>query len=79
MLFAFDVDVIAIAEVIAFAAASYVDKTVHRPALTECLADVALGFFHGNFGGDDQLDVEVLWILDFFVCSVHWVEFELQR
>ena len=32
MFLAFDVDVIAIAEVIAFATASYIDKTVHRLA-----------------------------------------------
>jgi ribosome-associated protein len=70
MLLALDVDVVAIAKVIAFATASYVDKTVHGLALAECLTDVALGFFHGNLSGDNQLDIEVLWILDFFLCHV---------
>jgi len=58
----------AIADVVAFAAASHVDEAVHGLTLAECPADVALGFFHGNLSGDDQLDVEVLWIVDFFFC-----------
>ena len=79
MLLALDVDVVAITEVVALAAASYVDEAVHGAALAKRLADVTLGFFHGDFGGNDQLDVEVLGIVDFSVCSVHCVEFELQR
>lgn len=67
MVFAFDVDVIAIAKVIAFATASHVDEAVHRLALAEGLADVALGFFHRDLGSDNQLDVEVLRIGYFFV------------
>ena len=67
MLLALDVDVVAITEVIAFAAASYVDEAVHCLALTEGLADALLGFLDGDFGRDDQLDVEVLWVGYFFV------------
>jgi ribosome-associated protein len=70
MLLALNVDVIAIAEVIAFATASHVDKAVHGVALAEGTADVALGFFQGNLSGDDQLDVEILRILDFFLCHI---------
>ena len=67
MLLAFDVYVIAIADVIAFAAASHVDETVNGLTLAERLADVALGFFHSDLSGDDQLDVEVLWVGYFVV------------
>ena len=70
MFLALDVNIVAIAEVIAFATASYIDKTVYSLALAEGLADVSLGFFHRDLGGDNQLDVEVLWILDFFLCHV---------
>ena len=65
MLFALDVDVVAIAEVIAFAATPDFDETMHGLALTEGLTDVPLGFFHRNLSGDDELDVEVLRVDDF--------------
>ena len=77
MLLAFDVDVVAIADVVAFAAASHVDEAVHGLALAEGPADVALGFFHGNLSGDDQLDVEVLGLVDFFLC--HNLRLWMQR
>ena len=67
MRLAFDVDVVAIAEVIAFAAASYVDETMHRLALRQGTADVPFGFLHGNLGGDNQLDVKVLRVLYFLL------------
>ena len=67
MFFALYVDVVAIAEVIAFAAAPDVDETVNGLTLAERLADVALGFFHSDLSGDDQLDVEVLWVGYFVV------------
>jgi hypothetical protein len=70
MLLALDVNVVAIAEIIAFAAASYVDKAMHCLAIAEGLADVSLGFFQGNISGDDQFDVKVLGIFDFFLCHV---------
>ena len=77
MLLAFNVDVVAITEVIAFATASYVDETMHRPTFRQGLADVPLGFLGGNFGGDNQLNVEVLRKLDFFFCFLrcHRLEF----
>ena len=71
MLLAFDVDVVAIAEVIAFATASYVDEAVHGLALAEGMADVSLGFFHRNLSRDNQLDVEVLRVDDFFLRHCH--------
>ena len=74
---ALNVDVVAIAEVIAFATASYVDKTMHRLTLAEGLADISFGFFHRNLGGDNQLDIEVLWVYHFFVA--HGCEIGLQR
>ena len=67
MLLALDVDVVAITEIIAFAAASYVDEAVYGFAFAERLADVAFGFFHGNLSRDDQFDVEVLRVLYFFL------------
>ena len=70
MLLVLDVDVIAIAEVVAFAAASDVDEAVHGFRFSECFADVLLGFFLRDVSRDDQLDVEVLGILDFFLCHV---------
>jgi len=68
MLLALDVDVIAVAEVVAFATASYVDEAVHGFRFSECFADALLGFFLRDVSCDDQLDVEILWILDFFLC-----------
>jgi hypothetical protein len=62
MFFALNVDVVAITEVIAFATAPDVDETVNGLTLAERLADVALGFFHSDLSGDDQFDVEVLWV-----------------
>ena len=53
MLLALDVDVVAVAEVIAFPTASYVDETMHRPALAEGLADVLFGFVQRNLGSDN--------------------------
>ena len=50
MLFALYVDVVAIAEVIAFATAPDVDETVHGLALAEGTTNVLLGFFHRNLG-----------------------------
>ena len=70
MLFALNVDIVAIAEVIAFATAPYVDKAMHGFRFGKCFADVLLGFFLRDFGGDDQLNVEVLRILDSFFCHV---------
>ena len=70
MFLALDVDIVAIAKVIAFATAPYIDKTVHGFRFGKCFTDVSLGFFHRNLGGDNQLDIEVLWILDFFLCHV---------
>ena len=70
MLLALDVDVVAITEVIALAAASDVDEAVHGFRFSEGFADVLLGFFLRNLSRDDQLDVEVLGILDFFLCHV---------
>jgi hypothetical protein len=75
MFFAFNVDVVAIAEVIAFATAPDVDETMNGLTLAERLADVALGFFHGNLSGDDQLDVEVLRVGYFFVVHEGWYWF----
>ena len=77
MLLAIEVDVVAIAEVIAFAAASYVDKTVHRLALAEGLADVSFGFLHRNLSRNNQLDVKVLWVYYLFV--THGESIDLQR
>jgi hypothetical protein len=77
MLLAFNVDVVAIAEVIAFATASYIDETVYRPTLAEGFADIAFGFFRGNLGSDDQLDVKVLRV-DYFSFA-HGSGFDLQR
>lgn len=77
MFLAFNVDVVAIAEVIAFATASYIDETVHCPTLAEGFADIAFGFFRGNLGRDDQLDVKVLWV-DYFSFA-HGNEIDLQR
>jgi hypothetical protein len=70
MLLAFDVDVVAIAEVIAFATASYVDEAVHRLALAQGLTDIALGILQGNLSSDYQFDVEVLRVVDFFLCHI---------
>ena len=64
---AFNVNVVAITEVVAFATASYVDEAVHRLALAEGLADVALGFLQRNLCSDNQLDVEVLRVSYLFV------------
>ena len=71
MFLAFDVDVVAIAEVIAFATASYVDETMHRLALAEGLADVLFGLVQRNFGSDNQFDVEVLRIDEFVLLRCH--------
>ena len=70
MFLALDVDIVAIAEVVAFATASYVDEAVHRLALAQGLTDIALGFLHGNLSSDDQFDVEVLRVVDFFLCHI---------
>ena len=70
MLFALDVDIVAIAEVIAFATASYVNEAMYGFRFGKCFADVLLGFFLRDFGGNNQLNVEVLRILDFFLCHV---------
>ena len=77
MLLALDVDVVAITEVIAFAAASYVDEAVHGFAFAEGLADALLGFLDGNLGRDDQLDVEVLRVC--YLGVAHGGVFGLQR
>jgi hypothetical protein len=66
--FTLDVDIVTIAIVIALAAASHVDETMHRLTLVKSFADVALGFFYGNLGINDQFDVEILGIVDFFLC-----------
>ena len=50
MIFALYVDVVAIAEVIAFAAAPDVDEAVYGLAIAEGLADALFGFFHRNLG-----------------------------
>ena len=71
MRLALDVDVVAIAEVIAFATASYVDETMYRPALAEGFADVFLGLLNGDFGSNDQLDVEVLRVVYFVLMFRH--------
>ena len=68
---AFDVDVVAITEVVAFAAASHIDETVYGLAFRQGLADVSLGFFDRNLCRDNQFDVEVLRVLYLFLV-VHW-------
>ena len=70
MLLALNVDIVAIAEVIAFATASYIDKTMNGLAFAEGMTDVPFGFFHRNLSGNDQLDVEILWVVDFFLCHI---------
>lgn len=79
MLLALDVDVVAIAEVIAFATASYVDETVHCLALAEGLADVLFGLVQRNLGSDNQFDVEVLRVEDLFLGVCHDDDSGLQK
>ena len=71
MRLAFNVDVVAIAEVIAFPTASYVDETMHRLALAEGLADVLFGLVQRNFSSDNQLDVEVLRVDELVLLRCH--------
>ena len=71
MFLALDVDVVAIAEVITFATASYVDETMHSSALTEGLTDVLFGLIQRNLGSDDQLDVEVLRVDELVLLCRH--------
>ena len=70
MFLALDVDVVAIAEVVALAAASHVDETVDGFAFRQGLADAPLGFLNRDFSGDNQFDVEVLRVL-YFLLVVH--------
>lgn len=72
MLLAFDVDVVAIAEVISFSTASYVDETVYGPALAEDFADVLFGLVQRNLGSDDQFDIEVLRVDELFLGVCHY-------
>ena len=67
MFLALYVDVVAIAEVIAFVTASHVDKAVNGLAFIESMADVLLGLFLRNLSSDNQLDVKVLRVLYFLL------------
>jgi hypothetical protein len=71
MLLALNVNVVAITEVIAFATASYVDKTMHRLAFRQGLADVSFGLLVGDFGGDNQFDVKVLGVDELLLSVRH--------
>ena len=79
MLLALDVDVVTIAEVIAFPTASYADKAMHNLALAEGLADVGLALVNRYAGRHDDFDVEVLRVVDLFSGVCHDDDSGLQK
>lgn len=79
MLLAFHINIVCVAEVFAFGAASEADETVYGLAFAQGTADAELGLVNGNLCQDDEADVEVLGIDDFLGCGHCFVDSGMQR